>query len=439
MDAFNLRVSQEEAAAILQASLNRGVPGARPAAIFHHLGLMHARIAALKAAFPEQTLHAVAIKSNPVVEILREVVSAGAGLEAASLEEVQLALAAGCPPDRVVFDSPAKTAEEIGIAIRYGVYLNVDNFDELRRVADIRKSCVSLSRVGLRINPMVGGGTIEHTSVATKNSKFGVPLLDSRRILAAFADFRWLTGLHIHVGSQGCGLALLAEAAQRVSDLRREIAARTGRKVTHVDIGGGLSTVYRTGDVAPTPAVYRSLLERRAPDLFAPDLSLVTEFGRAIHANSGIAASRVEYVKPDQYLAVIHLGADFLLRPVYRSDEWRHEFFVFDRNGVPKLGPTAPITVTGPLCFAGDIVARDVSLPPIEAGDWIVIRDVGAYTLSMWSRHCSRAIPAVLGYDPHANQPLRILRRAETSADIVRFWGSADGEQNASREGDFAV
>jgi len=423
MGVFNCRVTLDEAAAILRAAQDRKLLDGANAAIFHHLGLMRARIAALRAAYPEQTLHAVAIKANPVVEILREVVRAGAGLEAASLEEVELALAAGCPAERIVFDSPAKTRDEIEQALRRGIYLNADSFDELDRIAAVRATCDSTSVVGLRVNALVGGGTIAHTSVAEADSKFGVPLsTDGYKILAAFAEHAWLGGLHVHVGSQGCGLELLVEAAARMAALRRAIVTETGRNIAHLDIGGGLSTGYRSGEVAPTPAEYRALLEARAPDLFARDVRLVTEFGRAIHANCGVAVSRVEYVKPAQRLAVIHLGADFLLRPVYRPEDWKHEFFVLDRRGKPKTGSATPVTIVGPLCFAGDVVARDALLPPIDEGDWIVIRDVGAYTLSMWSRHCSRGIPAVIGYEPPPAESVRVLRAAETPADVVQFW-----------------
>ena len=424
MDAFHRRILLDEAATIVQLALRRELLGGAPTAIFHHLGLMRTRIATLQATFPERTLHAVAIKANPVLEILRDAVAAGAGLEAASLEEVELALAAGCPAERVVFDSPAKTVDEIRQALAWGVYLNADNFDELERIAAARTSCASTSCVGLRVNPLVGGGTIAHTSVAQADSKFGVPLsTDRARIVAAFAEHAWLSGLHVHVGSQGCELELLAEAANRVAELRRAIIAEARREVPHVDVGGGLPTAYHSTYTAPTPAEYRRLLEQQAPDLFAPGVRLITEFGRAIHANCGIAVSRVEYVKPNQRLAVVHLGADFLLRTVYRPDDWQHEFFVLDRRGMPKAGPERPLSISGPLCFAGDVLARDVSLPPVEPGDWIVIRDVGAYTLSMWSRHCSRGIPAVIGYDPKQGDSLRVLRPRETPADLVRFWG----------------
>jgi diaminopimelate decarboxylase len=186
-----------------------------------------------------------------------------------------------------------------------------------------------------------------------------------------------------------------------------------------------MPTIYRTGDVAPSPTVYSSLLQQAAPDLFSPDVHLVTEFGRAIQANCGLAVSRVEYVKPPEQMAVIHLGADFLLRPVYRPEDWQHEFFVLDPQGRPKTGAPVPVHIVGPLCFAGDILARDVLLPPVDQGDWIVVRDVGAYTLSMWSRHCSRGIPVVLGYDPQHDDRLRVMRRAESPADLVRFWSLA--------------
>lgn len=428
MDVFNRRISLDEAAAMVQAARSLNLIEGNSSVIFHDLDLMRSRIGSLRSAFPGNTLHAVAIKANPVLEILREIVRARVGLEAASIEEVELALAAGCLAERVVFDSPAKSVDEIAQAMRLGVYLNADNFDELYRIGRAHESCGSKSSIGLRINSMVGGGTIQQTSVSQSNSKFGVPLLsDRQRILDAFATHPWLNGLHVHVGSQGCQLPLLVEAVARIAALRREIMEKTGRNVPHVDIGGGLATVYRTGAAAPTPEEYRNRIQQHAPELFASDVQLMTEFGRTIQANCGLAISRVEYVKAEQQLAVIHLGADFLLRPVYRPDDWNHEFFVLDHHGLPKSGRLTPVTIAGPLCFAGDLVAKEVLLPPVAIGDWIVVRDVGAYTLSMWSRHCSRGIPVVLGYDPQRSDTLRVLRRRETPADVVRFWSVENG------------
>ena len=91
---------------------------------------------------------------------------------------------------------------------------------------------------------------------------------------------------------------------------------------------------------------------------------------------------------------------------------------MLDPEGHPKHGPERPWTVAGPLCFAGDVIGRGAPLPDVHPGDWLLVRDTGAYTMGMWSRHCSRGMPVVLDA-----ASLRVLRRRETPEDIVRFWG----------------
>jgi len=191
------------------------------------------------------------------------------------------------------------------------------------------------------------------------------------------------------------------------------------KRVSQIDIGGGLPTAYRDGDPSPAPAEYAAMLRREAPGIFDPRLRIVTEFGRAIQGGCGFAASRVEYVKGEPPTVAIHFGADLFLREVYHAADWHHEMFVLDPKGDRKPGPARPTTVAGPLCFSGDVVARDRALSAIEPGDWLVIQDAGAYTLSMWSRHCSRGMPLVLGHD---DDRFRLLRKAESAADVVRFW-----------------
>lgn len=118
--------------------------------------------------------------------------------------------------------------------------------------------------------------------------------------------------------------------------------------------------------------------------------------------------------------AVLHLGADFLMRPVYQPEFWSHRFSAPEGN---ESARSSPWRLAGPLCFGGDIIGRDVPLPEIRAGDLIAVHDVGAYTMSMWSRHCSRAMPEVVGYRrTGTSYSLTRLRRAETPGDIVRLW-----------------
>ena len=398
-----------------------------PAAIFHDLDRLDDRLSAIQGAFPARTLHAIAIKANPVIALLRQVVERGFGLEAASFEEVELALAAGCPPTRVVYDSPCKTRRELRRALQLGLHVNVDNLDELARVAELRVGVPQVGRIGLRVNPLVGGGAIADTSLADERSKFGIPLGDDPApLLEAFARHPWLEGLHVHVGSQGCAADLLVAGVRRAVELAERVEAATGRpQVTTIDIGGGLPVAYHDGDAAPTFASYADALRDAAPSLFDGRYRLVTEFGRSVHAGCGFAASRVEYVKRvgDTRMAVIHLGADFLLRPAYRPDQWQHDLVVLGPDGLPKDGlPRSPWTVTGPLCFSGDMLARDVDLPDIQPGDIVLIRDTGAYAVGMWSRYCSRSIPAVVGFRGTSPPRFELLRERESAAEVVRFW-----------------
>ncbi len=410
-------------AIVSQAVTDGWLEGDRRAVLVHDMDRMSQRLAAVQQAFPDNALHAAAIKAQPLVSVLTVLVAQGAGLEAASIEEVALARAAGCPPDRIVFDSPAKTERELALALRWGIRINADNPAELERIDTLLAQINSSSTIGLRLNPALGAGSIATTSVADRRSRFGVSLDDPGEVEALYVRYAWLTGVHLHVGSQGCTQDLLVRSAVRVARFISSLHRTLGRtQIRTVDIGGGLPAVYREGQSIPDVKGYVDALRAATPLLFSDEITLVTEFGRSLHAPCGLAISRVEYVKEIDGvpLAVLHVGADLLLRAVYRPEEWSHEFVVLGPSGELRTGPTRGWTLAGPLCFGGDVISRCADLPELRPDDIVVIRDVGAYTLSMWSRHCSRGIPAVLGL---AGAELSMLRREETPASIVAFWG----------------
>ena len=100
-----------------------------------------------------------------------------------------------------------------------GIVINLDNDYEMEIVDDLLKSsckgCKSPS-IGLRVNPVVGSGSIAIISTATKLSKFGLPLTDETRsrIIDLYKKYEWLNGIHFHVGSQGCAMELFINAAK---------------------------------------------------------------------------------------------------------------------------------------------------------------------------------------------------------------------------------
>jgi diaminopimelate decarboxylase len=397
------------------------------ALIFYDLSFLEQRVKDLINLFPHDTLHAIAVKANPLTGILVKIKEMGAGLEVASLPELYLAEKAGFSPRKVVFDSPAKTKQEIEYALKLGVHLNADSFDELDRIAGILETISSESTIGVRINPQVGSGSITSTSVAGSVSKFGIPLNDHRdKLKTYYRQYSWLTGIHVHIGSQGCQVSMIIDGIGKVLDFANEVNESlppTKNQITVFDIGGGLPVSYHPDKVPVSMQEYSALLRENFPDLFNGKFRLITEFGRYIHANTGWVASKVEYVKRENGCNIImtHVGADLFLRKAYNPSDWHHEVTVVDKTGKLKAGKDEnKYIIAGPLCFAGDIIARDLELPVVEEGDYILIHDTGAYTLSMWSRYNSRQIPKVIGYC--GNNTFEVLKERESKEDLLRFW-----------------
>ncbi len=399
-------------------------------AIFYDLPQITECIAQVSSLFPRNTLHAIAIKANPLTRILEHMVGLGTGLEAASLPELYLAQKTGLAPNKIVFDSPVKTHLDLKHALDLGVHINADSLIELERIAAILRSDTPRSMIGIRINPQVGTGNILTTSVAADYSKFGVPIKEQRNeLIRCFLDYPWLRGLHLHIGSQGCPVDLLLRGISTVIDLMNETNQRlrdsgTDRQIEVLDIGGGFPVEYRRTDKPESMESYVSQILELLRRCSNKDLRLITEFGRYIHANAGWIASRVEYVKqsPAFDTAMIHFGADLLLRECYRPEDWHHDISVADTEGQLKApGELRRYVIAGPLCFAEDVLARNLQLPPIKQGDYIIVHDTGAYSLSMWSRYNSRQIPKVIGYADDG-ESFQILKDRESLEDIWRFW-----------------
>lgn len=388
--------------------------------IFYDLNFIERKITVLKDNFPDNTLHAIAIKANPLPSILKNIKNFDVGLEAASIGEVYLALKCGYDPQKIVFDSPAKTAKDLEFALKKGIHINVDSFHELDRIIQLKKAFKSKSLIGLRINPQVGKGFIESTSVADKYSKFGVPLREGKnKIQDYFKKYSWLSGLHYHVGSQGIAIDQLIESSKRILLL----ATKIGTQIKWIDIGGGLSVNYSGTEKPSQIGLYLKRLHQDCPQLFTGSYRIITEFGRAIYANAGWTASRVEYVKSDyKRTAIINVGADLFLRESYQPGIWPHIFSVADKKGRLKNNVTTEkIIIAGPLCFSGDILAHEISLPVVKQDDYILIHDSGAYNLSMWSRYNSRLFPKVIGYRNNGSH-FEILKDKENLDELYDFW-----------------
>lgn len=258
-------------------------------------------------------------------------------------------------------------------------------------------------------------------------------------------------------------LSAMSQGAQSVFRLADLIDSRCGtRRVSSVDIGGGLSANYQSDQVTPTFSQYASALYEACGQSATSGRVIITEFGKALVTKSGAIATLVEDVlhssqpRPDgsgphtTATAICHAGADLLLRTAYCPDKFPHRVALLDgRSLAPKLRAQATESVSqvsfvGPLCFSGDIISSNAKWEadaegggavPMSApvvGDVCVILDAGANTLSLFSRHCSRSSPAVYAFRRAVavvnglNQSRFLIsrvREAETDQQVLDFWG----------------
>mmetsp|Transcript_13502 Transcript_13502/g.29229 ORF Transcript_13502/g.29229 Transcript_13502/m.29229 type:complete len:146 (-) Transcript_13502:132-569(-) len=141
--------------------------------------------------------------------------------------------------------------------------------------------------------------------------------------------------------------------------------------------------------------------------------------------------AQVEYVKaplaPNPLrIAICHAGADVLMRACYKPAIYSYAITAHDSSGEQlgaDRGDVVAHHIAGPLCFAGDYLKKDLPLRPLHPGDFLVVHDVGANSLSLWSRHCSRLVPPVYVFE-RIDGGVRVTRRkeVETLDRLLDFW-----------------
>jgi diaminopimelate decarboxylase len=357
--------------------------------------------------------HAVhyALKANSTLAIARLLRSLGAGADANSGGEIEVALRAGFTPAEIVFTGVGKTETELARAIELGVRsINAESEGELERIDALAQARGTRARVAVRVNPDIDARSHPHISTGLRTNKFGIAIADAREICHGMRGRPGLdiAGLHSHVGSQITDLDPLRRAVQALVDLAGELRA-SGLAIEHLDIGGGLGISY-DGQSVPSPADYAAAV---LPMVRASGIALVLEPGRALVGHAGVLLSRVIDVKPQaggKLFVVLDAGMTELMRPVLYGAWHRIE------PVEPRRGPEALCDLVGPLCETSDTLGRDRRLPVPQVGDLMAVFDTGAYGAVMASNYNRRPMPAEVLVENGA--PV-LIRRRQTIDDLV--------------------
>eukprot|EP01133_Synstelium_polycarpum_P019471 gene19471-23322_t len=371
----------------------------------------------------------MAVKSNPIMSLMKEAVKCGLGAEVASFGELKIAELAGFPSDKIIFDSPIKSIKELEYAIDMGVKINVDNFQEMERVVKIVETLSDAKReglvIGIRINPQVAAGKLVDLSTGVPTSKFGIGMESRDQIKECYSRYSWLRGVHLHVGSQGFEMDQASSAILKVFEFVKEINSETNNQIKYFNIGGGLSVNFESEMYQPTFTDYADHLKERIPELFNGDYTIITEFGRSYFAKCCVAVSTVEYTKQSggRDIAVIHAGANLYIRTIYHPNLWKLRVTLFDgQTATYKDGKNGSsiYDLAGPCCFAADLLAKERRLPRINQDDLVMIHDSGAYFHSSYSHYNLRLAPPVYGWETDGS--LKLIKKGETLEEKINFF-----------------
>jgi diaminopimelate decarboxylase len=339
-----------------------------------------------------------ALKANSNQAVIATLAKLGAGADVVSGGELKRALAAGVPPDKIMFSGIGKTAAELALALDENILcVNVESEPELELLSAIAVGKERTVDISVRVNPDVDAKT--HAKIATGRAedKFGISISGARAVYAKAAKLPGLrvAGVDMHIGSQITELSPFGDAFALLSDFVRTLRG-DGHTISHVDLGGGLGIPYRDdNEPPPDPSAYAEVVKRATRGL---DCKLIFEPGRLIVGNAGILLTRVLYLKRGEAktFVIVDAGMNDLIRPTLYEAHHEIQPVIEPSPGAQHL--TAD--VVGPVCESGDFLALGRDIAEAQPGDLLAVMTAGAYGAVQAGTYNTRPlIPEVLVRD----------------------------------------
>ena len=347
-----------------------------------------------------------AMKANSNQAVLTTLAKLGCGADVVSVGELNRALTAGMPAEKIMFSGVGKTKTEMIAALEAGIFcFNVESVPELHQLSACATEMGKIAPVSLRINPDVDAQTHAKISTGKAGDKFGIPREDAIEVYALAASLPGLkvSGIDMHIGSQIEKLEPFDKAFARLRELISELRTQ-GHDIDHVDVGGGLGIPYKNDNSPPPePEAYAQIVKKHVKEL---NCEVAFEPGRMIAGNAGILVGEVIYIKPsgEKTFIIANTAMNDLIRPTL-YDAW-HEIRPVEETILSQ--PPLKGDLVGPVCETGDFIAKDRNLPALKAGDLFAVGSAGAYGAVQAGTYNTRAlVPEVLvnGNDFHIVRP----------------------------------
>ncbi len=361
---------------------------------YYDTALLRATLATIAkeiAPYPNYHVH-YALKANANPRLLEIIQQAGLGADCVSGGEVQRAIDAGFPADKIVYAGVGKSDREILTALQHNIFcFNVESIPELEVINFLAAREGKIARVCLRINPDVEAHTHTHIITGMAENKFGIALKDMLQVVKLAQQLPNISfeGLHFHIGSQITNMQDFVALCQRINEIQHQLHKHDIYPKV-INVGGGLGIDYHSPDERPITdfKAYFKVFTRHLH--LRPEQSLHFELGRAVVAQCGSLITSVLYVKQTatKQFAIVDAGMTELIRPALYQAKHKIQNLTSQSEKLEKYD------VVGPICESSDVFDKDLLLPTTQRGDILAIRSAGAYGESMASTYNCRPLPA---------------------------------------------
>ncbi|XP_064120042.1 ornithine decarboxylase 1-like [Macrobrachium nipponense] len=335
-----------------------------------------------------------AVKCNDNQTVLELLAALGTGFDCASKAEIQKVLNLGVDQSRIIYAHPCKPASHLRHAAKVKVPLmTFDNETELYKVQAYYPDAELVLRIRCDAED----------AQCPLGIKFGVFPEDAAALLATAKSLDLnVVGVSFHVGS-GCREPAVFYRAISAAKQVFEEAEALGFNPNILDIGGG----FPGGHDSSLDELARYINE--ALDEFFPEdtgVKVIAEPGRYVVASAFTLATSVVAKRE------VCDDNDAVVSTMYYTNDGVYGSFnctLYDHQTVhPEVLKDVPAgedhmtcSVWGPTCDGLDQVVSEVQLPSLDCGDWLVWRDMGAYTLSAAGTFNGFPIPKVHVAIPH--------------------------------------
>ncbi|XP_071510161.1 ornithine decarboxylase-like [Diadema antillarum] len=390
-----------------------------------------------------------AVKCNPDPRVLKLMTAMNMGFDCASKNEIQLMLNMGVDPSRIIFANPCKQRSHLKFAATNSVSLmTFDNEAELHKIKKIYPE----AKLVLRIL------TDDSTAQCQLGLKFGCHPRHAPALLRIAQDLELnVVGVSFHVGS-GCRDALTYLESIRNAREIFDFAADLGYNMSLLDIGGGFP------GQASAPITFEEMASviNRALDESFPvgcGVRIIAEPGRFYVASAVTVMVNVttkRLVARDIPTYKVAESDDIVANSVAPSKKDEPAFMYYVNDGVygsfncllfdhasvepvllnerPADTQTFSTSIWGPSCDGMDRIMEHCIMPELDVGEWLVFRDMGAYTLCASSEFNGFKRPR--GYYVMSNVYLPILEYLLDDCKSVRGGHLTDEGYAACLAGD---